>query len=141
LKKLAWLAFGIYLLSLALGGFLGFWLRFMCCLVPLTPHFHAATPGVAFPRGDTNTTLLAISWLANPNILSGMLMLGKGTCRGAAIAGIVSILLALCAGVYAFLHPILAPSYLGWVASMALVVVSAIDNRHLRGDSMRLRRF
>jgi hypothetical protein len=78
------------------------------------------------PGGDViGAAMLGLAWLANPIILVGMYLLGKGARGAAAMAGTAALLLALCAAPLALIMPLALPTYLLWLASMVLVLRGA----------------
>jgi hypothetical protein len=78
------------------------------------------------PGGDViSAAILGLAWLANPIILVGMYLLGKGAKAGATMAGAAALLLALCAAPLALIMPLALPTYLLWLASMVLVLFGA----------------
>jgi hypothetical protein len=116
-RCVAWIAFGVYLLSLLPGGFVCFYFGFMCFLNPL---IHT------FPHSDNMTVLAGISWLANPILPVGMVALGVNERRTAAVWGIIALGCALCATQVNFFFQLLLPAYLIWLGSMALVVCGGL---------------
>ena len=81
--------------------------------------------------------LAGISWLANPILLVGMVALGMGERRTAAVLGIISLGCGLCAAP-CIIHPVQFPAYLLWLGSMALVVRGSLL-REKRADEMNNR--
>ncbi len=111
-KRVAWIAFGVYLLSFLPFGFLFFYIGFLSLLNPL---LHT------FMHSDHKTVLAGISWLANPIVLVGMVARGVSARWTAAVLGIIALGCALCA-FPCLLHPLQLPAYVLWLGSMALVV-------------------
>ncbi len=124
----AWIAFGVYSLSFLPMGFYFFYIGFLFFLNPL---FHTV------PNSDYRVVLGGISWLANPILLVGMVALGMGERRTAAVLGIISLGCGLCAAP-CIIHPVQFPAYLLWLGSMALVVCGSLL-REKRADEMNNR--
>jgi hypothetical protein len=127
LTKRAWVAFGVYLLSLFVALELGLWAR-------INVGYPIGDLVFGPPPKDTSVRLLllllGLSWLANPIVLLGLFMLGLGARGGAAMAGTAAIAFSLCALPNAFLHPLTMPAYVVWVTSMVLLIHGAL--RELR---------
>ncbi len=117
-RSIAWIAFGVYLLSLLPGGVLCFYFGFMCFLNPL---IHTLPP-----QSDYMAVLFGISWLANPILLVGMVALGVSARRTAALLGIIALGCALCATQVNFFFQLLWPAYLIWLCSIGLVLYGAL---------------
>jgi hypothetical protein len=126
--KIAWVAFGVNLASMAAFGFIGFWIGFMSLLALIAP---GLAPHIGFMGNDIAPSgvlriLVGVSWLANPMILVGMYMLGIGARRHAAVTGVLAILLALCACQVAWI----IPGYYLWLGSMGIVFMAGYGRIH-----------
>jgi hypothetical protein len=117
-RIIAWIAFGVYLLSLLPGGFLCFYVGCLCFLDPL---IHTLPP-----QSDYWAVLFGISWLANPILLVGMVALGVIERGTAALLGILALGCALGATQVNFFFQVLWPAYLIWLCSIGLVFYGAL---------------
>jgi hypothetical protein len=130
-RKRAWVALGVYALSLLVyPGAMAFALGFRSAVSPFIGlPGSVAPPGPKAqggPGGDVIATgMLGLAWLANPLIVVGMFLLGKGARSGATMAGTASLLLALCAAPLAVFMPLALPTFVLWLASMVLVLHGA----------------
>lgn len=73
-------------------------------------------------HGDGGAWLLGASWLANLAAWAGVILLGAGARRGAAVAGECALVLAICALPFG----LAMPGYWLWLASMAVIVWGAV---------------
>jgi len=123
-KRLAWVAFAVYLGSMVPFGFVGFWLGFKALMSAISGGAAGAALDIRFMGNNVapNAVLMGMSWLANPIVLNAMFMLGIGARRGAVMAGMLAILLALCACQVAWI----IPGYYIWLASMGMVVYGGV---------------
>jgi hypothetical protein len=128
LAKRAWIAFGVYLLSLIIPlpmpglPIMGWWafyagLRAISLIIGL--------PEAASVRELPTYIVVGLAWLANPLILAGMIALGRGANAKALVLGAAAIGLALFASPFVLFVPFILLSYLVWLSAMGLVVYGA----------------
>jgi hypothetical protein len=109
----AWAAFGVYIAALVVPfGAHGFYMGW------------AALRECATDSGGRRVGyfLLGLSWLANPVVWAGIILLGIGLRWWAAVAGVIALLFAVCA----VGEGLISPGYYLWLVCMSLVVYPAL---------------